>query len=80
MKEEIELVSELCPTDCIYMSHLDDGTPICYYAVIKCECRKCKISECDKYKGGKPIKPKMKHEYIVYWEYEIYDEDADPVW
>lgn len=81
MKEDIELCVDFCPRDCIYMSHLDDGTPICYYAVINNECRRCKISECDKYKSGKPLKPKINNLwYSVYWEYEYYDEDADPVW
>lgn len=79
--QEIETVKEHCKhTDCIYRSFIDGGnTPICFYAVLACESRKCKISECDKYKGGKPIKPKMDMEYVLYWEYE-YDKDADVVW
>lgn len=79
--EDIELCETYCPKDCIYMSHIDSGqTPICYYSVLAGECRKCKISECNKYKSGKPLKPRMNTEFVVFWEYLIYDEDADSFW
>ena len=82
MKEtEVELVVDFCPGDCVYMSHIDDGTPICYYAVVAKECRRCKISECDKYKPGKPIKVRMDKEYVIGWEREIYDDGIiDAFW
>lgn len=82
MQEVEELVSELCPEDCIYRNYIDGGnTPICYYAVIMCECRGCKISECDKYKPGKPIKVRMDKEYVIGWEREIYDDGIiDAFW
>lgn len=78
MQEEIETVRDHCThDDCIYRAHIDGGnTPICYYAVIECQSRGCKISECDKYKGGKPIKPIMGEEYLLFWEYEIYDDNT----
>lgn len=80
-EEKIELVSRCCPKDCVYMAYIDGGaTPICYYAVIESECRKCSVSKCDKYKGGKPIRPRMKQEYILYWEREVYGDDADIIW
>ncbi len=77
-QEEIETVKECCThTDCIYRTHIDGGnTPICYYAVIENQSRNCKISECDKYKGGKAVKPKMGEEYLLFWEYEIYDDNT----
>lgn len=81
MQEEIELVKDYCPSDCVYRSYVDGGaTPICFYAVIMQQCRGCRISECDKYKAGRPIQPRMKEEYVLCWEREIYDEDADLVW
>lgn len=82
MQEELETVRDHCKhSDCMYRSSIDAGQiPICYYAVLANECRGCKISECDKYKSGKPIRPRMDREYVVFWEYEIYDEDADFVW
>lgn len=76
-----ELVEKLCPKDCVYRAYIDGGaTPICFYAVIMRECRGCKISECDKYKPGRPLYPRMKEEYILCWEREIYGEDADLIW
>lgn len=76
-----ELVSELCPTDCVYRSYIEGGSiPVCFYAVIAEQARRCKISECDKYKAGKPIRPRMDKEYILYWEREIYDGVTDLIW
>lgn len=81
MKEkEVELVVDFCPGDCVYMSHIDDGTPMCYYAVIAKECRRCKISECDKYRSGKPIRPRLNTVFTVFWEREFYDEDDNSLW
>lgn len=82
-KEDIELAVDYCPRDCIYMTYIDGGyTPVCYYAVLMNECRGCKISECDRYKSGKPLKPRMKTEYTIFWEYKIHDDedDADIIW
>lgn len=80
MQEEIETVKTHCRhTDCIYRSHIDGGnTPICYYAVLEGKSRGCKISECNKYKGGTPIKARMDWEYVLFWEYEL--KDADIIW
>lgn len=81
MQEAEELCAKLCPKDCVYMAYIDGGwTPICYYAVIMRKCRGCRISECDKYKAGKPLKPRIRDEYVIYWEREIYGEDADLIW
>lgn len=81
MQEEIELVADYCPEDCIYRSHISGGfTPICYYAAIENKVRGCKISECDKYRAGKPVRPRIREEYTLFWEYECYDEDADALW
>lgn len=83
-EETVELVEDLCPKDCIYRSYLHgSGTPICYYAVIeRVPSRGCKISECDKYKAGVKTQPRMKPEYIIEWDREIYgtSEDADSFW
>lgn len=81
-KEVIETVLEHCKhPECIYRSFIDGGnTPICFYAVLAGEPRRCKISECDKYKDGRRIRPRMKDRYIIWWETELYDEDADFVW
>lgn len=74
--EPIELCSEYCPEDCIYRSYIGSGSiPICYYAVIVGESRKCKISECDKYVAGEKTKPTLNTEYIIEWEYGLYDDD-----
>lgn len=82
VNEEIEEVRFHCKhPECIYRSQIDGGnTPICFYAVLAGEPRRCKISECDKYKDGRKVRPRMKEDYILWWEYELYDEDADIVW
>lgn len=67
--------------DCIYRSYIDGGsTPICFYAVVAGESRKCRISECDKYVGGKRIKPYMTKDDFIEWEYEIYGRNVDSLW
>ena len=82
MQEDIETVAEFCThPECIYRSQIEGGnTPICFYAVLAGEPRRCKISECDKYKDGRKIRPKMRERYIIWWETELYDEDADSIW
>ena len=82
VNEEIEEVRFHCThPECIYRSSIDAGTiPICFYAVLAGELRGCKISECDKYKDGRKIRPRMKERYVIWWETELYDEDADFVW
>lgn len=79
---EIQTVAQHCKhPECIYRSQIDGGqTPICFYAALAGEPRRCKISECDKYKDGRKIRPKMRERYIIWWETELYDEDADFVW
>lgn len=82
-KEELETVAEHCKhNECIYRSTIEGGlTPICFYAVLAEEPRGCKISECDKYKDGRKIRPRLKREdFVIWWECEFYGEDADPVW
>lgn len=81
-EETIELVSTHCKhPECIYRSQIDGGqTPICFYAAMAGEPRKCKISECDKYKDGRKVRARMKERYIIWWETELYDENADFVW
>lgn len=81
-KEVIEQVSTHCKhPECIYRSSISGGNiPVCLYAMLAGEARGCKISECDKYKDGRKIRPRMKEKYIIYWETEVYDEDADIVW
>ena len=79
-KEVVETVARDCKHfDCMYRSSISGGqTPICYYSVMTGECRRCKISECDKYKPGRAIKPKMKEEYWIEWIYG-YGEDVDSI-
>ena len=79
MKEKEELVETYCPSDCVYRVKLHGVIPACYYAVLEQRVRGCKISECDKYRSGKPIKARMDSEYVVWWEYR-YDEDDNSVW
>lgn len=80
-KEPIELVETSCKhPDCVYRTTVYAVTPACYYAAIEHRARGCKISECDKYRGGEPIRPTIDGEYIIYWEYEFYDENDNSVW
>lgn len=82
-KEELETVAQHCKhIECIYRSQIDGGnTPICFYAAMVGEPRRCKISECDKYKDGRKIRPRMERDFAIWWECEFYDdEDADPIW
>ena len=80
MKEEVELCETYCPDDCYYRSYIDGGhTPICFYAVIEQKSRGCRISECDKYRQGTPIKAVMQRDYAIMWEYDE-DDDADIIW
>ena len=81
-EEIVETVAQHCKhIECIYRSQIDGGsTPICFYAVLAGEPRRCKISECDKYKDGRKVRPRMKEDYILWWEYELYDKDADIIW
>ena len=80
MQEAIELVARYCPKNCVYRGVLIGyGVPFCQYALIEGECRRCKVSECDKYRPGRPIKPKMMADVWIEWERE-YGEDADSVW
>lgn len=74
--QEVETVAEHCKhEDCIYRSYIDGGaTPICFYAVVACESRKCKISECDKFKKGEKIQPRLNTEFMILWEIELYDD------
>lgn len=78
--QEVETVAKHCKhKDCIYRSKLHaSGIPICQYILIEGESRKCKISECDKYKQGEKVQPRMLDDYTIMWEYEVYD-DADLV-
>lgn len=77
--ERIELCEELCPDNCVYRVPLN-GTnlPICYYCVMEnVPTRGCKISECDKYKAGAKTQPRMKPEYIIEWDIELYGRSED---
>ena len=81
MQEEHETVAKDCThTECIYRSRITGNTPVCLYAMFAGEPRRCKISECDKYKDGRKVRPRLKEKCIIYWETEIYDEDADFIW
>ena len=79
-QEAIELASDYCPDDCVYRTLLRGYIPACYYAAIEHQVRGCKISECDKYRSGRPLKPTMDREYTVFWEYRFYDEDDNSLW
>lgn len=75
MQEEHELVSTHCKhPDCVYRGtiQVDGATPICMYAIIENKVRRCKISECDKYKPGKKTKPRMREDVVIFWETELY--------
>lgn len=81
MREEVEECRTHCRhIDCVYRGQIDAGhTPVCLYAMYEGRARGCKISECDKYKAGKKIRPRLRREDIViFWEREIYgDTDGD---
>lgn len=48
-----QTVNEHCKhKDCIYRLSLNTTTQCCFYAVIEGRARRCKISECDKYRAG----------------------------
>lgn len=79
-KEPIELCETYCPEDCVYRILLHGIIPACYYAVLEQRVRGCRISECDKYRSGKPVRARMDNEFVVWWEYEFYDEDDNSVW
>ena len=65
--KEVETCAEHCAhPDCVFRRVIGNDIPICFYAVIMQESRKCKISECDKYKTGIKL-AKSKMEYIE-WE------------
>ena len=78
-KGEVQLVADYCPSDCVYRVMLD-SIPACYYAVLEQRLRGCSVSECDKYRSGKPIKARMDKEYVVWWEYQCNGEDDNSVW
>lgn len=80
MSKEVELVADYCPSDCVYRVVIGWCTPACYYSAIECEVRGCKVSECDKYRPGKPLKATMDREYVIYWEYDYYGKDDNSVW
>ena len=82
MQDEVETVARHCRhTDCVYRQSIDGGsTPICGYILVENESRKCKISECDKYRQGEKVQPRINTEFILFWEYDFYDEDADIIW
>lgn len=70
---EIETVVRHCKhKDCIYRGYLY-WTPFCDYIGVEKKSRGCKISECDKYKPGKKIQPRMQKNYDIDWEWEIFD-------
>lgn len=53
MKDDIELVTDYCPKDCIYRMQVSGSVDFCAYLLIKYEPRGCPVSKCDKYKSGK---------------------------
>ena len=79
-QEKVELCETFCPADCVYRTLLRGTTPACYYAAYEHKLRGCKISECDKYRSGAPLKPTMGREYTIWWEYDYYDEDDNTLW
>lgn len=80
MKEQLELCENYCPEDCVYRVLLEGYVPACYYAAVERRLRGCKISECDKYRSGKPVKPTMDRKYTVWWGYKFYGEDDNAFW
>ena len=80
-EEVIETVEEHCKhEDCIYRGKVFAFTPCCLYAMFEERTRGCKISECDKYTAGEKIKPRLRHDLVIWWETELYGEDADIEW
>lgn len=81
MKEEVvELAKDFCPDDCVYLTLIEGSVPACYYAATEHEVRGCKISECDKYTPGEKVKARMRRDYVIWWECELYGDDADFIW
>lgn len=79
--QEVETVAEHCKhEDCIYRGRLHAcGIPICQFILVEGESRKCPISECNRYKPGEKVQPRMLDDYTIMWEYEVYG-NADIVW
>ncbi len=72
--KEIETCEQYCKhEDCVYRRLVGVGTPICFYAAIMRESRKCKISECNKYRTGTK-KARTTVEQYIEWNIE-YDDD-----
>ena len=71
--KEIETVEEYCKhEDCIYRRRLG-WTPYCDYIGVEKKSRGCDISECDKYKAGKKVQPRMHKNYELDWEWETFE-------
>lgn len=78
MWEDVETVNECCKhKDCIYRKPIgaNYNEQCCYYAVMEQQVRGCKISECDKYKPGKPKQARMNENIYIEWEYDLYGND-----
>lgn len=73
-ENEVELCTEKCE-GCIYGSTVYARTTACLYSIIEGKARGCKISECDKFKRGEKIKPRITREYVLWWECEVYDDN-----
>lgn len=73
-----EFVKQQCQhKDCIYRQYIEGGhVPICGYASVQGKSRGCSISECDKYTPGRKVKPKMRQDAVIVWEYDIYDKKS----
>lgn len=76
-KKVIETVSEHCKhEDCIYRRSLPGNrTELCFYAAVEHERRGCKISECTRYKRGKPRRPRIDVNVEIWWEYDKSDDN-----
>lgn len=71
--QEIETVQEYCQhEDCIYRRCFERSTPYCDYIGVEKRPRGCDISQCDKYKPGKKIQPRMHKNYELDWEWEMF--------
>ena len=74
MQGKLETVAECCHrTDCVYRSKIEGGIPICVYILVEGVPRGCSISECDKYKSGRKIQPRIKQDYYIEWDWEYYE-------
>lgn len=72
--KEVETVKQHCKhEDCVYRRHLEAWTPYCDYIGVEKQPRGCDISNCDKYRPGRKMRPRMHEHYELDWDWEVFE-------